>query len=108
MTVLDYEDYGWFLLSKEERLFLDVNCNHSFVGYSFLIELDEAEVRQYRQEGRDFIVRLADRVQHSGPGVRGSKSEFKNRGVENVYGKEVVAAIQKYRASKWVYDSVYA
>jgi hypothetical protein len=99
MIVLDFEDHSWFLLSKGKRLFLDVNCNHSFVGYDFLIELNDEEVQQFKREGRDFIMKIADNVQYSAPGVLNSSSEYKERGLQNIYGDEVTEAIRVHRAS---------
>lgn len=49
MKVLDHEPYQWFLLEESGRLFLDANCNHSFIGYDFLILLNPEEIQAYQQ-----------------------------------------------------------
>lgn len=100
MKVIDFEESGWFLLSKGDRLFLDSNCNHGVFGYSFLIELNEDEIQRYRQEGRRYLSELAHSVHYSAPIVANSKSQYKDRGVDKIFGDEVSKAIQEHHASK--------
>ncbi len=51
MKVLDHEPQFWFLTEEGGSLFLDANCNHSFVGYSFMIELSPLEQTEYKTKG---------------------------------------------------------
>ncbi len=81
MTVVDHEPYGWFLVRDGARLLLDVHCSHSAVDYSFLVELNDAEVNEYRAQGREFLSRLAHQIHYSAPGVRGSVSPYLDRRV---------------------------
>ena len=39
MKVIDHEPQSWFLLEKDRAIFLDANCNHSFYGYTFTLQL---------------------------------------------------------------------
>ena len=82
MQVIDHEPYSWFLVQDGARLLLDVHCSHSAVDYSFLVELNDAEVNEYRAQGREFLSRFAHQVHYSAPGVRGSASPYLDRKVE--------------------------
>lgn len=99
MRVVDHEPQWWFLLEEDGSLFLDANCNHSFVGYDFLLELNADEHRAYKHEGREFISRLATEIQGSAPIVEGSTSRFKGRHLARAYTDKVTKAVQSWRAS---------
>jgi len=79
MQVIDHEPGGWFLVQDGEKLFLDVNCSHGAVSYDFVMELNDRERSGYAMEGRTFIAALAEKVQSSAPGVRGSPSPYGHR-----------------------------
>ena len=81
MTVVDHEPHGWFLVLDGARFLLDVHCSHSAVDYSFLVQLNDAELNEYRAQGRDFLSRLAHQIHYSAPGVRGSVSPYLDRRV---------------------------
>jgi hypothetical protein len=83
MQVIDHEPSGWFLVRDGGRLLLDVNCSHSAVSYEFLMELDEQERTAYAAGGHEFISLLAQKVQYSAPGVRGSTSPYRERLILN-------------------------
>jgi hypothetical protein len=76
MTVIDYQPAGWFLVGDGTRLMLNVNCSHGAASYSFLMALNEDEVRAYAAQGRAFINTLADDVQYTAPGVACSTSPY--------------------------------
>jgi hypothetical protein len=99
MRVIDHEPQWWFLLEKDGSLFLDANCNHSFVGYDFLVELNEEELRAYELEGRVFISRLATEIQDSAPIVKGSTSRFKARDLSRTHSDQVTKAVANWRAN---------
>lgn len=99
MRVIDHEPQWWFLLEENGLLFLDANCNHSFVGYDFLLELNAKERGAYKHEGREFINRLATEIQDSAPIVRGSTSRFKARDLSRTYLDKVAKAVENWRAS---------
>jgi hypothetical protein len=98
MRVVDHEPQWWFLLEENGSLFLDANCNHSFVGYDFLLELNAEEHGVYKHEGREFINRLATEIQDSAPIVKGSTSRFKGRDLSRTYSHKVMKAVESWRA----------
>lgn len=98
MEVIDHEPHFWFLLRKEQGLFLDISCNHGPAGYDVLIELNVAEEAQYLKKGRNFINLLAQAIQDSAPGVRNSLSVYQNRNVSAQYADEVNVAVKKWWA----------
>ncbi|UGS89775.1 hypothetical protein KOL96_17610 [Ralstonia wenshanensis] len=79
MEVLEYGPQGWYLLRDGQQLYLDVDCNHSFVGYSFTMQLNSVEAAKYWRQGRGYLNELAQAVQYSAPGVSGSGSIYKGR-----------------------------
>ena len=100
MEVVDHEPGLWFLLREGRALFLDANCNHSFIGYTFLIELAPNEVRAYRERGRDYLTRLAEGIHDSAPILVASDSPYKGRDLSRPLGARVSAAIGAWRAGR--------
>jgi hypothetical protein len=98
MKVIDHEPGLWFLLGDDDRLFLDVNCEHSAVGYTVLIELDESERAQQTAQGRAYLSKLAEAINYSAPGARGSQSSYKSRNISSQYGAQVSEAIRAWRS----------
>jgi len=49
------------------------------VSHDFLMELDEHEAAAYAAGGHAFISILAEKIQDSAPGVRGSASPYRDR-----------------------------
>lgn len=74
---------------------LDVNCNHGPAGYSIMIELSAAEESEYAQQGHAYLNRLAQAVQHAGPG-----GGLQLRDVSASYAKESMAAVDEWRAAQ--------
>nr|WP_315464918.1 hypothetical protein [uncultured Rhodoferax sp.] len=93
MTVIDHEPARWFLVRNDDRLYLDVNCSHSAVSYSFLLELDEGEINAYGTEGRVFLSNLADKINNSAFGSALKTSSYRDRYIDSDTGKQVNAAI---------------
>ncbi|CAN7441258.1 hypothetical protein LJR118_002918 [Acidovorax sp. LjRoot118] len=100
MQVIDHEPASWILVQHGSSLLLDVNCSHSFVSYSFLLQLNEAETALYAERGRDCLHELAHAIHHSAPGVAASRSPYKARNVDREFGIQVLAAIQAHRAAQ--------
>lgn len=97
MKVLDHEPQWWFLLEEDGTLFLDANCNHSFIGYDFLLQLDAGEVANYRRKGRAYLSMLATEIQDSAPMLAASKSKYKGRDCSEEYSERVMAAVHHWR-----------
>ncbi len=94
MEVLDHGPHAWFLFRKDRNLLLDVNCNHSAVGYSVLICLNSDEVFEYAVGGRAYLDRLSQEVQNSGPG-----GGDQGRDVSAAHTQECKEALERWRAS---------
>lgn len=97
--MLDYEPQWWFLLEDGDRFLVDANCNHSFVGYDFMIELNAQELVSYQAEGRTFIERLVREIQDTAPILIVSTSPFKGRDISKIYREQVTSAVKEWRAS---------
>jgi len=100
MRVIDCEPQSWYLLEHEGELFVDGNYDHGFVGYEFLLKLNEDERARFDREGRSFIDHLTRRVQESVPIARGSVSPYVWRSLSSVYGDQVLAAVQSWKRSR--------
>ncbi|MCP5160107.1 MAG: hypothetical protein H7A00_00255 [Hahellaceae bacterium] len=98
MKVIDHAPQWWFLFADNDDLILDVNCNHSFIGYTFTICLDDAERKMYRAQGRDYIDTLARAIHDSVPILEKSNSIYKGRHIGNEFQDEALVAIQEWRA----------
>ena len=100
MRVIDHEPQSWFLLEDSGALFLDGNYNHSFVGYDWMIQLNQAEVDQFRIRGREFINWLAEDVQNSVPLLKASTSPYKARRVPDALYNRASAAIEEWQEDR--------
>lgn len=94
MKVIDHEPCCWFLLEGSKNLLLDVNCSHSFVGYTFLIQLTVEETQKYYQQGRTYLDWLAEDIHNSAPALKGSFSKYKKRNASSQFGRQVQEAIK--------------
>lgn len=79
-------------------MYLDVNCNHSFAGYSFTIQLNSDEAAKYRRKGRAYLDELAQAIQYSAPGVLGSRSIYKDRLAPSDVTAQINDAIRLWQA----------
>jgi hypothetical protein len=100
MKIIEHEPQFWFLLQDGIQLLLDVSCEYSFVGYSFLMVLNEDEVSCYKKEGRDYLSTLAEAINFSCPIARGSSSPYKQRNIQSLRGDEVLDAVCRWREEK--------
>jgi hypothetical protein len=99
LIVLDHEPQFWFLLRTTSGLLLDVACSHSAFGYSFLMQLNEDEVRGYEAGGHRYLNDLARAVNFSAPGVKGSSSSYKDRNIHRLHADAVTEAVLTWRRS---------
>lgn len=88
---------SWFLFTTNDNLLLNVNCNHGFFGYSWMIELNEAEKQKYKVEGDTYLDLLAEAIQNSNPIHKNTTSPFVDRNVSKKYKNESMDALKKYR-----------
>lgn len=96
VVVLEYGPQAWYLLRDGQQLYLDVNCNYSFVGYSFTMELNSDEAAKYRLHGIAYLDKLAQGVQQSSPCGIGSASSYKPRLVRSHVSEAATIAIKKW------------
>lgn len=99
MKVVDHQEREWFLFDHEGKLFLDANCNHSFIGYSYMIELNDDERKLYEAGGREYLSKLAYDIHYSAPIVNGSKSVYIGRDETKRLGKLATEAVKIWRSS---------
>lgn len=92
MNVLAHEPHAWFLLERDGRLFLDVNCSYSAFSYPMLIELLPSETAEYQAHGTAAINALANGVQFSG-----LSKEMQARNLSKELESEVASAIEVWR-----------
>jgi hypothetical protein len=100
MRVVDHDPAFWFLLAEGDRLILDVNCAHGVVSYDFAIELNERERDEHAAHGHDYLSQLADQLNYSAPGVRGTASPYKNRNITSNIGPQIVEVINQWRSQQ--------
>jgi hypothetical protein len=93
MHVVAHEPSSWFLLEESSALYLDVNCSHSFVSFSMLIQLTEQEAERYRINGTGFLSSLAAQVQEH------SFTTYRERNLSALYEASVNEAISQWRAN---------
>tara|TARA_R110000868_G_scaffold86450_1_gene242497 strand:+ start:476 stop:793 length:318 start_codon:yes stop_codon:yes gene_type:complete len=97
MRVIDHQEQEWFLFEHEGKLYLDANCNHSFVGYSYMIELDDSERMLYESGGHDYLSKLAYDIHYSAPIVIGSQSNYIGRDETKSLGDLATEAVRSWR-----------
>lgn len=100
MQVIDHEPANWLLVRHGPSLLLDVNCSHSFLSYSFLVQLNETEAALYAERGRGYLHELAHAIHQSAPGAAASYSPYRARNGDQEFGTQVLAAIQAHRAAQ--------
>jgi hypothetical protein len=98
MQVLDHEPYHWYLLEEDGALFLDAHCSHSFIDYSVLIALNNAETKRYAKDGRAYLGHLATDIHYGAPILVVSTSPYKGRDLtRTAMGERSHAAIMAWR-----------
>ena len=97
MRAIDCEQWFWFLFEEDGSLFLDVNCNLSSFGYSYMIRLNSDEQLEYEKNGREYIRKIAQEIQDSAPVLKDTKSSYAGRDVTNEYSDKATDAAQQWR-----------
>lgn len=73
MKIIDHEPQFWFLFEEQSELYFNVSCNHSFTGYDFSLQLNEAEKGEYIKKGRDYLNWLGEDIHNSAPLLEGTR-----------------------------------
>lgn len=63
MEIIDFESKSWFFLSDKNDYYIDVNCSYSFVGFNMLIQLNNSELNEYLNFGKDYLNSLVKNIQ---------------------------------------------
>ncbi len=100
MNVIDTETSCWFLLRDKDNLYLDVNCENGFMGYSYAIKLDEKEKKEYAQNGHNYINTLANDISYSIPIAKDSSSIYKGRRVSKEIDELISKTIIQWNTEK--------
>jgi hypothetical protein len=90
MTVIDFHPQSWFFLKNDTEYFIDVNCNHSAFGFSLLIQLNQAEIDDYNENGKEFLLNFANDIQYY------ALTKYTKRQISGEIEKAVQSAIQLY------------
>lgn len=98
MKVVDFENWAWFLFEHEGQMYLDANCNMSAFGYSYMIQLNEEEVKSYKVGGRDYLDKLAYDIHYTVPIAKNTTSIYKGRDVSRQFSQLALEAVEKWRA----------
>ena len=99
MKVIDSENWAWFLFEHEGSLYLDANCNMSAFGYTYMIQLNDAERKLYESNGREYLNKLAHDIHYSVPIAKDTTSIYKGRDVSNLLSDMATEAVNLWRES---------
>jgi len=97
MKVIDSENWAWFLFEHGGSLYLDANCNMSAFGYTYMIELNEQEQKQYQNGGREYLNKLAHDIHYSVPIAKDTTSIYKGRDVSKELSGLATEAVKTWR-----------
>lgn len=93
MKLLDHKENSWYFFEEGKRFILHVECSHSFVGYDFLMFLNDEEISNYQKIGRSFLEQLANEIDFSCPIAKESTSKYKGRNLDESYIQKAVDAM---------------
>lgn len=96
MKIVDHEPHPCFFAEENGSLILDVNCNHNFAGYSFMIELFANESAEYKNNDRSYLNWLARDIQDSAPIVATSNFLYKERDVSVILSEKLQLATESW------------
>jgi hypothetical protein len=101
MEIIEFVPYRFFLIFDDGNYILDVSCSHSIVDYSWPIELNKREIENYKNEGKDYLVKLAEDIQYSAPGVVGNTSKYEARKISKELEEKVRnVVIERFNGNK--------
>ncbi len=90
MKIIDFESKSWFFLSHENDCYIDVNCSHSFINFNMLIQLNESELKEYENSGRNYLNSFVLEIQQY------ALSKFKDRNIKGDVERLANDAIIKF------------
>ena len=101
MQVVDSQPWEWMLFEHSGKLILEANCNHSFLGYLYAIELNDSERSSYSSKGRDYLTELARNIHNSVPIMKDTKSIYAGRDVHEKYSQLTSEAVKNWRSKMY-------
>ena len=100
MKIINYRKAGWFLFADDKSLLLDVNCNLGCFGYSWMVELNETERKNYEEKGTSYLDQLAEAIHNSVPIHKETTSPYSKRDVSKKYEIETTQAFEEWKNMK--------
>ncbi|WP_346839369.1 hypothetical protein [Microbulbifer sp. SAOS-129_SWC] len=97
MKVVDFENWAWFLFEHEGQMYLDANCNMSAFGYTYMIQLNEEELKSYKIGGREYLSKLAHDIHYTVPIAKNTTSIYKGRDVSKQLSQLALEAVEAWR-----------
>ena len=102
-TLAMYNPYEWPATNADPYcggpLMIDPPpADYGHFGYSVLIRLDAQETTDYCVDGRAFLGRLAQAIQDTRTGQRGSTSPYQARDVAPLYSDKIASAVEAWQA----------
>lgn len=92
MQVIAHQPHFWFFLQHENQYYLDIYCSYSIMSFGRLIQLTEAETKEYLAKGNTYINALAEGIQYE------PKSTYADRHITGEIGDIVHKTIMEYNA----------
>ena len=99
MKVIDFESWTWFLFEHEGVFYLDANCSMGAFSYTYMIQLNEAELASYQSDGREYLRKLAHDIHYSVPLSKDTKSIYKGRNVSEELSELATETAKAWRES---------
>lgn len=100
MRVIDSENWAWFLFEHEGQFYLDVNCNMSAFGYTYMIQLSDDELAAYKAGGHEYLNQLAHDIHYSVPIAADTRSKYKGRDVSKIFSELATEAVSAWRLGR--------
>lgn len=85
MKVIEFKPLAWFLVENDGELYIDVNCQSGFSGFSVVVQLNASEKMHYKNRGIRFIENLGS--------VIAEKSDYNHP--RNIKDKSLIDEVYK-------------
>ena len=96
LELVDHERNSWYLFSEGKGFILSSVCDFSFVGYDFIMALNDLEIAKYEELGASYLRELSSQINCSSPISKKSTSKFKDRALSESYSKKFLNAINRW------------
>ena len=96
LKLIDHERNSWYLFSEGKKFVLSSVCDFSFIGYDFIILLNDFEIEKYKELGPSYLRELSSQINSTSPISKKSTSKFKDRALTESYSKKCLDAIDRW------------